>query len=218
MDERLKDSSWQTKPSDRFVLRWIKVNLSARITPRLLQRTWLAPWMITLFSSCIAVAAGAIFALGYGWAAGTFAACAQVLDGVDGQYARITGRQSKGGAFWDSVLDRYADGAMMIGLGIYLIRLPESLPLWLLLLLAFLAITGSNLISYSSARAESLKLDLGKPTLASKGTRSTVMILSAWASLFWPQAPLLGLLYLALHPNMVVASRLIRTLRTSDPL
>lgn len=218
MDDRLKDSAWQTKPSDRFVLRWIKVNLSAKITPRLLHWEWLAPWMITLFSSFVAVFAGAIFALGYGWAAGTLAAFAQVLDGVDGQYARITGRQSKGGAFWDSVLDRYADGAMMIGLVIYLFRLPSLLPQWVLLLLAFLAITGGNLISYSSARGESLGLDLGKPTLASKGTRSTVMILSAWGSLLWPQLPLAALLYLAVHPNLEVTRRLVRTLRASGPL
>ena len=208
---------WQTKPSDRFVLRWIKVHLSSRITPRLLDWEWLEPWMITLSSLFVAMTAGLSFAFGYGGAAGTLAACAQVLDGVDGQFARITGRQSKGGAFWDSVLDRYADGAMMIGLVIYLMRSPGMIPSWLILLLAYFALTGSNLVSYSSARAESLKIDLGRPTLASKGSRTTVMILAAWASVFWPQVPLIALAYLALHPNAVVAGRLARTLRTSDP-
>jgi phosphatidylglycerophosphate synthase len=218
MDASLNGKVWQTKPSDRFVLRWIKVNLSSRITPRLLHWNWLEPWMITLFSAGLAVAAGLIFASGYGWAAGTLAVCAQILDGVDGQYARVTGRQSKGGAFWDSVLDRYADGAMMVGLIVYLMRFADLLPPWLILLMAYLALTGSNLISYSSARAESLKIDLGMPTLASKGSRSTVMILAAWSSSFWPQLPLPALIYLAVHPNLVVAGRLWRTVRLSDPL
>jgi phosphatidylglycerophosphate synthase len=214
----MNDESWKTKPTDRFVLKWIKLHLSSRITPRLLGLQWLRPWMITLFSSSLGVSAGVVFALGWGWLAGCIAACSQVLDGVDGQYARIKGIQSKGGAFWDSVMDRYADGAMMIGLVIYLVRLPFPLPAWLLLAMGFLAITGGNLISYSSARAESLGIDLGKPTLASKGTRSTVMILCAWGSLFWAGFPIVALCYLALHPNLVVARRMARALGASGSL
>jgi phosphatidylglycerophosphate synthase len=209
---------WQTKPSDRFVLKWIKVYLSARITPRLLTWSGLEPWMITLFSSSLGILAGVIFALGWGWLAGCLAACAQVLDGVDGQFARMTGKQSKGGAFWDSVLDRYADGAMVIGLIIYLVRLPFPLPFWVLLILGALALIGSNLISYSSARAESLGIDLGKPTLAGKGTRTSIMILCAWGSLIRPELPILALFYLAIHPNVVVVHRLIRTSHMSRPL
>jgi len=205
--------SWQTKPTDRFVLRWIKVRLSARITPGLTTLGWVKPWKITLFSSCLGMSAGVVFALGWGWVAGCIAAVAQVFDGVDGQFARLTGQQSKGGAFWDSVLDRYADGAMVIGMVVYLSRLPRQMPLWLLVAMGALALIGSNLISYSSARAETLGISLGKPTLASKGTRSSVMILFAWASVLWAGAPLAALLYLVLHPNIVVVLRLARAFR-----
>jgi CDP-diacylglycerol---glycerol-3-phosphate 3-phosphatidyltransferase len=218
VESKTEATAWQTKPSDRFVLKWIKVHLSARITPRL--RTWigLEPWMITLFSSSLGVLGGTVFALGWGWLAGCIAACAQVLDGVDGQFARMTGKQSKEGAFWDSVLDRYADGAMVIGLIIYLVRLPFPLPLWVLLIFGALALMGSNLISYSSARAEGLGIDLGKPTLASKGTRTSVMILCALGTLIWPKFPVVALLYLAIHPNAVVVRRLVRTTHISQPL
>jgi phosphatidylglycerophosphate synthase len=207
--------SWQTKPTDRFVLRWIKVHLSARITPGLTTLGWVKPWEITLFSSCLGMSAGVVFALGWGWVAGCIAAVAQVFDGVDGQFARLTGQQSKGGAFWDSVLDRYADGAMVIGMVVYLSRLPRQMPLWLLIAMGALALIGSNLISYSSARAETLGISLGKPTLASKGTRSSIMIFFAWASVLWSGAPLAALLYLVLHPNIVVVLRLARTFRES---
>jgi phosphatidylglycerophosphate synthase len=174
--------------------------------------------MLTLFSSLLGTAAGVIFALGWGFLAGWIAACAQVFDGVDGQFARLTGQQSKEGAFWDSVLDRYADGAMVIGTALYLILLPIALPLWLLLVLGGLALIGCNLVSYSSARAESLGMNLGRPALVSKGTRTAVMILCAWGSPLWPDMPILALLYLAVHPNITVITRLKRALHTVERL
>ena len=201
---------WLTKPSDRFVLKWIKCHLSARVTPRLAAVPGVRPWMVTVFSAALGVVAGVVFAMGWGAAAGVLAGVAQVLDGVDGQLARLTGRQTRGGAFLDSVLDRYADGAMVLGIIVYLIRLPAPIPAWSLLALGFLALAGSGNISYSSARAESLGLDLGPPTLASKGTRTTVMVLAALGSALWPLLPLAALIYLALHSNVVVVTRILR--------
>ena len=202
---------WRTKPTDRFILKWMKMNLSARITPRLTAVPWLAPWHITLASATLGCIAGVVFASGIGWLAGVIAAASQILDGVDGQYARLTRRVSRSGAFWDSVLDRYADGAMVIGMAVYLLRLSTPLAHWVLILASALALIGSNLISYSSARAETLSLDVGKPTLASKGTRSSVTILCALLSFLWPAMPLLALLYLALHTNGAVVWRLVKT-------
>ena len=49
VDTQMENDSWKTKPTDRFVLKWIKLNLSARITPRLLVWPWLSPWQITLY-------------------------------------------------------------------------------------------------------------------------------------------------------------------------
>jgi len=206
--------SWKTKPSDRFVLRWIKCHLSSRVTPRLLGFSWLRPWMITLCSAILGVVAGGLFALGWAVSAGVLAGIAQILDGVDGQFARITGTESKGGAFLDSVLDRYADGAMVLGMLVYLLRL-ESLPLssWLVGLVGFLALAVSGLVSYTSARAESLGLSMGAPTLASKGTRTSVMVLCALGTLLWPFLPVAALVYLAVHPNVVVIRRLLRGCR-----
>jgi phosphatidylglycerophosphate synthase len=201
--------SWQTKPSDRFILKWIKVHLSARITQKILPWSWLDPWMITVFSAVLGTAAGVVFASGWAWFAGCIAAGSQVLDGVDGQLARLKGRQTNAGAFWDSLLDRYTDGSMVIGLTVYLFQLPAPLPFWLLLALGAVALIGSNLISYSSARAENLGIDLGQPTLASKGTRMTVMVVCAWGSLFWPPLPVVALVYLVGHTQLVVIRRLI---------
>lgn len=211
-------TSWQTKPSDRFILKWIKVHLSARITPHLVTWQGLEPWMITLFSSAVGVLAGILVAMGAPVAGGLVAAAAQVLDGVDGQFARITGRQSKGGAFWDSVLDRYTDGSMVIGLCVYLMRFPQPLPPWCMILLGSLAVIGSNLISYSSSRGEHLGIDLGPPTLASKGTRMSVMILGCWGTVLWASAPLLAVLYLVVHTQGAIIQRLRRAIQARQAL
>ena len=207
---------WQTKPTDRFILKWIKINLSARITPKLIKYKWLSPWQITLFSAAVGCIAGIVFATGHGFLACCIAVVSQVLDGVDGQYARITGKQTKGGAFWDSALDRYSDGFMIIGLTIYLFRLPIPMPRGLLILLGALALIGSNLISYSTARAQTLDINLGKPTLASKGTRFSVMIVCALGSVVLPGMPVIALVYLVLHTNLVIVWRLKLTFNYND--
>jgi phosphatidylglycerophosphate synthase len=214
--EYLNQNAWKTKPTDRFLLKWIKCRLSARITPRLVRVKWLRPWMITASSAGLGVLAGGAFAMGLGWLAGLLGGFSQILDGVDGQFARLTGRQCVSGAFLDSVLDRYSDGAMVIGLTIYLIRSPASLPLWQVVVSGSLALLGSNLISYSDAVAENLEIQLGKPTLASKGTRMTVMVLSGFGSLIWALMPAVALGYLALHANVVVATRVLKAQRSSS--
>ncbi|MBL7176010.1 MAG: CDP-alcohol phosphatidyltransferase family protein [Desulfobacteraceae bacterium] len=214
-ERQLSSNSWKTKPTDRFVLRWIKCNLSARITPQLVIITWLRPWMITACSAGLGICAGVVFALGLGWLAGLVAAAAQIIDGVDGQFARLTGRESRAGAFLDSVLDRYADLALVIGLVLYLIRLQSPIPLWQLLILGSLALIGSSQISYSTSRGNELEINLGQPTLASKGTRTSVIIICALGSFIWTTAPIFALLYLAVHPNAVVMARLVRAHKTS---
>jgi phosphatidylglycerophosphate synthase len=207
------DRSWRTKPTDRFVLRWIKVHLSARITPKLVRHARLRPWMITLASAFLGVAGGVLFASGHGFSGATVAAAGQVLDGVDGQFARLTGRTSPGGAFLDSVLDRFADGALVIGTVLYLVRLPTAGPLWPLLGIGALALIGGNLISYTTARADALRLDMGRPTLASKGTRTVAIILGGWGSVIRPALPFAVLCYLAFHTNVVVIRRIFRAQR-----
>ncbi len=213
MVENTNSRDWRTKPTDRFILRWIKLHLAAHLSPRLAGMRRLRPWMVTVASTGLGTAAGIIFACGWGWPAGLIAMVGQVLDGVDGQLARLTGRESAAGAYLDSVLDRYADGAMMIGMMLYLVRLPLAMPPWILLTLGGLAIVGGNSISYSTARADSLKIDTGRPTLASKGTRMSVMIVCALGSYFWPPLPVVALIYIAAHTNIAVARRLLRAYR-----
>jgi len=206
-------TSWQTKPTDRFILKWIKTNLSARLTPMLVRFRWLKPWMITVLANLIGTSAGFALALGWGFIAGIMAAVAQVLDGVDGQFARLTSKETIAGAFLDSVLDRYTDGFLIFGLFIYNGQM--GLPAWLLIPVAGLALIGSSLISYSTARAGNLGIDFGNPTLASKGTRTAVVAISGILSPIFPFIQFAALCYLALHTNLVVLYRIGVSFRTA---
>lgn len=84
--------------------------------------------MITVASITFEMAAGLSFAAGWGVLAGLIAGVSQILDGVDGQYARLTGTHSSAGAFLDSVLDRYSDGFLVLGLIILHSRARERGP------------------------------------------------------------------------------------------
>lgn len=216
MSETSAHSDWRTKPSDRFILKWVKCQLSARMTPSLVPIKWLRPWMITLASAALGMLAGFFFAVGWAFTAGLIAALSQILDGVDGQFARLTGSVSRSGAYLDSVIDRYADGAMVIGLTVYVMGLPILESLWVVLGVGTLAVIGSSQISYTSARAESLGFDLGDPTLISKGTRVSMIALSGCLSPLWQGLPVIALIYLALHSNMVVVKRLLRAVRQEE--
>ena len=202
--------TWKTKPTDRFILKWVKLNLSARITLRIAEFDFVRPWMITILSFLLGIYAGYVYALGCAFSAGLIALASQTLDGVDGQVARLKGLQSNGGAFLDSVLDRYTDGALVIGLIVYNLNMNPQIGFGLLLLIGALAIIGSGLISYTSSRAENLNLEMGKPTLASKGTRTMIAIVCALLSPISTLIPFAGLLYIAVHTNAVVVWRIAK--------
>ncbi|UCH78990.1 MAG: hypothetical protein JSU81_03300, partial [Candidatus Coatesbacteria bacterium] len=102
------------------------------------------------------------------------------------------------------------------GMIAYLLRHPLAVPYYYVLVgvLGATALLASNLVSYTGARAGELGLPLPpKPTLASKGTRTTAMVVAALATPLWPAAPAAALLYLALHPGAAVGYRLYRALR-----
>ncbi|CUR54680.1 Phosphatidylglycerophosphate synthase [metagenome] len=74
-------------------------------------------------------------------------------DLIDGYMARTTGTSSKFGAFFDSTLDRVADGAIFAGLVLYFAGPGDS---QLYLVLSLVCLIMGSVTSYARARAESL--------------------------------------------------------------
>lgn len=95
----------------------------------------------------------AAFCLAYGWfvVGGILILLGGMLDMIDGKLARLTNRTSKFGALYDSTLDRLAEIAMYTGLGYYFVFQGMHLTS----LLVVIAASGSIMVSYVRARAES---------------------------------------------------------------
>jgi CDP-diacylglycerol--glycerol-3-phosphate 3-phosphatidyltransferase len=91
-------------------------------------------------------------ARGHFISAGFIMIVANIFDFIDGKVALETGEVSKFGGFWDSVIDRFSDIALFIGL----IYLYSSLGRTDYVMVASFAMMFALMTSYTRARAESL--------------------------------------------------------------
>ena len=89
-----------------------------------------------------------------GWG-GALILFAGLFDMMDGRLARVTGMSSKFGALYDSVLDRYSELFMFLGICFYL----SHQDYFVSSVFTFLAMIGSLMVSYVRARAEGLGIE-----------------------------------------------------------
>lgn len=125
----------------------------------------LTPNMVTMIGFVLNIGVAIIFVQGgergnrgdlsyVGWA-GALILFAGLFDMLDGQVARLGNMSSSFGALFDSVLDRYSELIMFLGICYYLI----AHHYFLSSLFAFIAMIGSMMVSYTRARAEGLGVD-----------------------------------------------------------
>ncbi len=155
------------------------------------------PDLITFVGLLVVAAAAYLASQGeFFWAAIVIIVGAP-LDAVDGAVARAMGRTDKFGALWDSVLDRYADGFLFMALAYYYSKAGNQTAM----LLAVLALLGTELVSYARARAEGINIDC-KVGLFTRMERMVVilaMLLTGYV--------IAGLWVLAIGTNFTVAQR-----------
>ena len=127
---------------------------------------WLAlghinPNILTVIGVSLNVGCGLLFGMGWFFSAGIALIVANLFDMLDGQVARLSGRVTRFGGFLDSSLDRLSDMVVFVGLMVFYAR-PEYHST-LNVFLAGAGLMGSVMVSYASARAESLipKCDVG---------------------------------------------------------
>ncbi len=120
-----------------------------------LGRLPLTPNQITVLGTALTFVAAVLTASGQLRWGGVVLAFAGTFDILDGALARSTKRSYPYGAFLDSTLDRYSEGAMYIGLVAYFVSAGGPLERWLVLA-TVTALAGSFLVSYVRARAQSL--------------------------------------------------------------
>jgi CDP-diacylglycerol--glycerol-3-phosphate 3-phosphatidyltransferase len=132
---------------------------------KLLIKVGLTPNAVTSIGFILNVGVAAIFIIGaedgnrgdftyVGWAGGLIL-FAGLFDMLDGQVARLGNMKSVFGALYDSVLDRYSELIMFLGICYYLV----AHHYFLSSIFAFIALIGSMMVSYVRARAEGLGVD-----------------------------------------------------------
>src|SRR5947208_13966935 len=124
----------------------------------LLARNHVSPNKITTAGTLVTVAAGVVYALGHIMTAGWIMAVTAFFDVIDGEVARRTGRCTVFGAFYDSTLDRVADGAVMAGLTVFYATNATHHNRYMMVV-CLLGIVRTFLVSYTRARAEALGID-----------------------------------------------------------
>lgn len=113
-----------------------------------------SPHALTTLGLVLSVAAGLAAGFGSFAAAGVLYLVAGVLDVLDGRVARRSGRSSKAGALFDSVCDRWGEFAILAGLAFALRQHNTGL------FAVLLTTAGSQMVSYTRARAEGLGVSL----------------------------------------------------------
>jgi CDP-diacylglycerol--glycerol-3-phosphate 3-phosphatidyltransferase len=108
------------------------------------------PNVLTFLGLVINIWAAFLFAGGKFRVAGFVVIGAGLFDMVDGRVARETNRVTRFGGFFDSVLDRYSDLAVLVGLLVYY----ASINRFFYVVLTAIVMTGTVLVSYTRARAE----------------------------------------------------------------
>lgn len=159
------------------------------------------PNVLTFLGLVINGAAAVLLAAGMFRAAGYVIIGAGLFDMVDGRVARETNQVTRFGGFFDSVLDRYSDLALLMGLLVYYGSINRSF----YVVLTAIVMTGAVMVSYTRARAENT-IPKCKVGFMERPERVVLLIIGA---LFDRMAPVLWVI--AVLSNITVIHRMAFT-------
>jgi CDP-L-myo-inositol myo-inositolphosphotransferase len=160
-DDRLSYKTKQTilpgltKSTDGPISKYLNRPLSTKISKALVHHN-IEPNHITIFSFILMVLAVILFGTGqYVWIllAGVLVQLSSIFDGCDGEIARMKFKQSRFGAWLDKVLDRYADGLVILGITSAVWQQFQSH--WVLVF-GFGALIGSFVNSYTASEYDKI--------------------------------------------------------------
>ena len=187
----------------------------------ILARTGVHPNVLSITGLILSILAGFVYSIGSFFWAAWVVVLAGTCDALDGQLARQSDKNSKFGAFFDSTLDRYSDGLILMGLAWYFAGGPVFFEAhdggtiafqspWAVLFIV-MALAGSFMVSYTKARAEAIGLDCNVG-LMQRPERITLLIIGSLLSAIPVIGPILiklTILVLAISSNFTAIHRMI---------
>ena len=144
--------SWQEY---RTQVRNVSSRYVERHVARLLQRVGISPNQLTVLGILLSGATAYLLSVGQFVTGGALLVLASALDLADGSLARLQGRATAIGALLDSTADRISEATIFLGL-VWFYLSPRSISE---VLLIFLALISSFMVSYLRARGEGLGVD-----------------------------------------------------------
>ena len=192
------------KTSDGPVSRYLNRPISIIIS-KYLVKTSISPNFISFFSFIISMLGAFFFFLG-GYInlviGGILAQISSIVDGCDGEVARLKFQATGFGGWFDSVLDRHADAFLLFGLTYYVYLINNN---FLYITIGFLAIFGTIMTSYTSDKYNHfMKTHLHSYFRITRDVRMLIIFLGALLN-----QPLLILILIAALTNMEVVRRIV---------
>jgi CDP-diacylglycerol--glycerol-3-phosphate 3-phosphatidyltransferase len=180
-------------PLHRFFVPVARVLLRARVRPN----------HLTVLGLGVSIVAAYVFSVGRLRWGGALLALAGLFDFFDGAVARLAGSDSDYGAFLDSVVDRYSDLAVLLGILVYYEQRGDMLGA----VLTMATLAGTVMTSYTKARAQSIAVscEIG---VMERPERLIALIAGATFNLLTPIMALLALL-----TNVTAVQRILYTRR-----
>ena len=156
------------------------------------------PNFITFGGFLIVVIAAVIILFGRFRIGGFVLIVGSIFDAIDGQIARVKGKTSKFGAFFDSTLDRYGEFFIFFAIAFAEKR-------FFLTSLCFAAVLGAFLTSYTRARADSLGIDIKEGFI----TRVERIIIIIIGLVILPEYMIYIMAILAIGTNLTAIQRIL---------
>lgn len=186
----------KTKTFTDYMRIWFKGILDPIAT--FLNRLGIAPNTMTILGLFGHVLAAYLLSQGHMFWGGVCVLISGPFDALDGTMARLRGEASDFGAFVDSVTDRYSELFLLGGLVFFFTQQGD----WLSVMGCYIAASGSVLVSYTKARADSLNFDANIGIL----TRVERYIVIAPLLLF--NLPLVAIWIVAVLANITALQRI----------
>jgi len=195
---------------DGIISQHINRKFSRPIARFLAKFSAITPNHISILSFLVALISGLAFSLRRPIIGGILAQLSSILDGADGDLAALTNRISPFGGFLDTVLDRYADAAILSGM-IYSLLFTSGVNI-AYVIIGIIALIGSLLVSYSAAHAKSkLGITFNEGFAAYAASRDVRLFLIMLGGIL--NQIFVTLLILAILTNLTVLVRIWTTRR-----
>lgn len=187
---------------------WLRDHTHWLIDPiaRMINLIGISPNVLTVLGLTANAAVGLVIARGHFRLAGVLAILASLFDAFDGALARASGQTSSFGAFLDSTLDRFSEAVVYLGLLLYYAQQDRRTEV----VLIYVTIVGSLMVSYTRARAEGLGLQC-KVGLLTRAERICLLIIGLIVGIMpWV------LWVLAVLTNVTVVQRVVHVWRLAE--